>query len=286
MKTTRLALFAVLSAAVCLVAACEKDGGRSLDATDFPSSVDDPAIVEVSKAGSGTLQKLRLTPKADTIQDLHIDIVMKGGPMDMQMGMDMQTVVSKVHADGSFDVESSFTDMNMPAAAGIDPSIMKDILAKIKSTTTLSPRGKMSGSLDMGSDPALQSFSSTFEQLGFALPEEAVGVGATWSTKETLERNGLVVYQEIVYEIKTLDADKATMKMTITQRAPKQSVDMMGQSMTIEKMSTDGGGTLGIDFGKGMPTSMKLDLRTKTTMKVGDQKQSIDMNMDIDMFEQ
>lgn len=281
MNTIRIAL----CAALCL-AACEKDGGRNLDAKDFPSSVDDPAIVELDNAGSGNLQQLRLEPEANTTQNLHIDIVMKGGPMDMSMGMDMKTTVAKVHGDGSFDVESVFTDMNMPSMAGVDPSMMKNILADIKSTTTLTPRGKMSGSLQMGDDPALQGFSSTFEQLGFALPEEAVGVGATWSTKETLERNGMIVYQEIVYEILSLDAKTAKLKMTVTQRAPKQSVDMMGQSMTLEKLETDGGGSLEIDFGKGMPTAMKLDLTAKTTMKAGGQKQSIDMDMNIDMFEQ
>ena len=276
---------AVLGLVLCVGSACEKDVHK-LDASDFPASADDPAIIEVTSAGSGAQHPLRLAPAVDSAQTLHLDLVMGGLPIEVNMGMDMSSKVIAVHDDGSYDVESTIDNVVLPEM-GADTASVSDMLKGVKTTTTMSARGGVkSGTVNLGTGlEALNAFSGSMEQLGFALPEEPVAIGASWTTRETLERNGVRVFQEIVYEITALGADSATMKMTLHQRAPKQTITMVGQEITYDSLESKGSGTLGLVFSKPMPVMMSIEMSIKTKVSVGGQTQKVDTSLTIAMTE-
>ena len=269
--------------------ACEKDS-KPLNESEYPRNVGDPPIVSIQNAGRTPQQTLRLRPAVDTEQkvELRLEMAMGGAAAampSMDMAMHMSSKVGKVEDNGTFHQNVSIDSVKFdnPELAGMG---LSDMLSGMKVSQITSDRGIITGgSIDLPPKMAMLKpmFDDSMKQLAFSLPEGPVGVGATWTTKETLEKNSMRIYQEITFKITELDKTRAKLDMTMKQQALRQDIEMMGQKMTLEKLSSSGSGTAVLTFDKPMPTAMNLTIKVSTAMKVGDQRATVDMTMKMDM---
>ena len=280
-------ILAVLLAGV----ACEKDSKKTLDPSEYPKNVGDPAIVEMAEAGRTPHQPLRLKPAVDTEQKVQMNLEMDmKGPMaaaapNMNMSMNMAAKVTKVEANGNFHTEMGFEGIKF-ADPQLESMGMGDMLNGMKMTQITSERGVMEGGgVQLPPDLAMLKpmFDDSMKQLAFALPKESVGIGASWPTKETLEKNNVRVYQEITFTVAELAKNQAKLKMKLMQQAPSQTIDMMGQKVKVEKLESKGTGSATLAFDKPLPTAMNLTMDMTTKMSVNGQSVAMDMGLKVDM---
>jgi len=128
----------------------------------------------------------------------------------------------------------------------------------------------------------------SFSSSSTPLPEEAVGPGAKWEYKTRLKSQGMAIDQTVDFELVSADGDHVNLRSTITQSAANQKISnpaMPTMKMDLTKMSGNGGGTSTLDLGKLMPVSGTLAEKTEMVMgmNVGQQKQTMDMKMDINV---
>ena len=270
----KLYMTGALCAALCVVTACKKDG-TSLDAKDFPSNVGDPAIIELLNPGSGTPKALRLSPVIDSTQIVHFSASIDAGRVSIRMDMNINTVVARIHDDGSFDLVGTPSDVELTRNG--DEVSASEIRGAFEVRTTLTPRGENeTTTLDEdGAGDAAGPISDSIKYPGYIFPEEPVGMGAKWTAKETVESKGILLFQQVLYEITALEVDSVTMKLTVTQDAPRQSVFLGGQSATIDSYDGRGTGELTQGFANGMPTSLKVEMKQTTQVSAGGSSQKV-----------
>jgi len=211
--------------------------------------------------------------------------------------------VTDVATSGDITFGMTFTDARA-GAAGPDESVaalMAMGLALLKGlggTGTITSRGitkSMKMNLDRIEDPAVRASleqSATIEYLFTPLPEAAVGVGAKWEIRETVEKDGLTMFKRSEYELVRLDAARATITVKTGQTAPPQSASKPGtpaaEQARLEKLTGSGSGTTTVRFAAlaapttmdstislvmglnvdGKTESLTSDIRSKITMTV------------------
>jgi hypothetical protein len=275
---SRLAIVAALAA--LSVAGCEKadDVAVELDSAEFPKSVDDKPILKVRGTGSGTKKALRLQPKQGLEQQLTFDI--KGGMsgMKMDMTMVMDSKVTRVRPDGTFDVSASFADLKMrgPQAAGDAGDMVKEMMKDMGMTWTFTERGDLEAQKVTGGLAGL--VDQGFAQLFLSLPKEPIGVGASWVVNDVISNQGMTVRQQLRYKVKKIDGNRVELDMGVTQRAGAQDLGMA----QLDKLESSGKGTLIIDTSKALPQRMKLDLKVAVTVKVGGKTDTQDTRFEFD----
>jgi hypothetical protein len=103
------------------------------------------------------------------------------------------------------------------------------------------------------------------------LPDEAVGVGAKWKGTTKLETSGLVVLQENIVHLKSLNGNRAVVELTFKQSAPKQELAAAGlpPGAKVELIAMEGGGsgTMTVDFGT-LITDSKVNLKMTVDTKI------------------
>lgn len=173
------------------------------------------------------------------------------------------------------------TKDSMPGAA----DMMKDQLANIKGMTTtmkIDAHGKV---LEMNVDtsklaPELQQTmgqtKQSLDQMVAQLPPQAVGKGAKWRVKQTVDQGGMKVDQTTVFEVVEVSAGKAKIKGVATLSAPKQDIDQGGMKVTLESLTGNAVTDMDIDFTKVVPAvTGTVDMK----MKMNAMGQSADMAM-------
>jgi hypothetical protein len=158
----------------------------------------------------------------------------------------------------------------------------------------INSRGEMkSASFDASkiSNPQLrQTMSSTFDSIrsmSLPLPEQAVGPGARWQVRQSMEASGIKSTQTIDVELVSADARTAMLKIATTQHAPPQTVslpDLPGATVNLQKLDGAGTGTVNVPFDALIPTS-ELTSRTNTVMDIemGGNKQNMGMDVTLKM---
>ena len=108
-------------------------------------------------------------------------------------------------------------------------------------------------------DPALAAEieqTGTSDQLQVPLPEEAVGVGATWEVVQQIPAAGLELEQVLVYELVAVDLPIIELKVTGTQSVPAGAVlEAQGTEATVVSWQLDIDGTMTQDLSTMVPTS-------------------------------
>lgn len=174
--------------------------------------------------------------------------------------------------------------------------LMRAALAEVgafSGSMTLDARGALrDSSLNLdGLAPAarqqVESMATSMEQMTVPLPEEAVGVGATWNVAQTISQNGLTVMQNTTFTLVERTAQGARMNVAVTQTAaPQQLQDPSlppGATVTAGLQST-GTGTMALRFDSLVPTSsLRLDMAMEMQMAMGAGATPIPMNMTMRM---
>ena len=222
--------------------------------------------------------------------------------MDMPaMLMTMDFGVKDISDAGDITYTMVFSDATVAADTNTPPAIaaaMKSSLASIRGMTgtgRMSSHGIVKGveiKLPAAADPqmskTMDQMKESFSSSSTPLPEEAVGPGAKWEYQTRIKSQGMTIDQNLHYELIAIEGDRLTLRSTITQNAANQKIQnpaMPGLKVDLTKMTGNGTGSSTFDLGRIMPVSGTLAEKTEVIMdmNVGQQKQTMDMKMDMNI---
>ena len=257
--------------------------------------------VKLLSAGAEPRRVLRLQPQPGQLQTttttLKMDMDMGlGQPMKMPaIIMPMEVTVKNVSANGDITYEIVIGDVSVAVDPDALPQVaeaMKASLGGVKGlsgTATMSPRGFSKDSdsmLPSDADPqmrqALSQLQETWSNIAAQLPEEAVGVGAKWEVRQPLKSQGMTVNQTATYELLSLDGDRLSTAITMTQSASNQKIQnpaMPQMQLDVTKLTGSGRGNMTLDLGQVMPLTATLQAQTEMSLSIdmGGQKQRMTM---------
>ena len=279
-KISRLLPAAIVAGAFFAVASPHAQTPISMPG--YPA-VGAPPTVTLLSAGAEPRKQLRYTIAAgaaarmDVASTINLSMTAAGVafPIDLPKStMVVDLTVTSVAPNGDITYNMAFTEMSSdgpvtnPIAAPLLAG-MADSVKSIKGTTTISNRGiTKSSKLDAG-DPATQlllgQLMSSVGNPSMPFPEEAVGVGAKWEVRQALSGGGQTKFEKATYELVSIDGSTVSLKSTIEQTAPAQSVSNpmlpAGTELSLEKLTGTGSGTATIRLDSLVPTS-----QTETTI--------------------
>jgi len=179
--------------------------------------------------------------------------------------------VTDVAANGDITYTVAFTGMTAEAAPGAPDAMAGAVqgaaegIKALKGSVTMSDRGinkSTSLNVDQITDPTtkqlLGSMSSSLESMSMPMPDEAVGVGAKWEVRQAIRNAGAQVFQRVTCELTAVDAQGATIKTSVEQTIPPQSVTnpaLQGATVNVEKGAGTSAGTVTLRFNSLVPTS-------------------------------
>jgi hypothetical protein len=264
-----------------------------LDAQAAPAGYPEigaPAVVTLSSSGAEPRRALRYTFTKGRQDQMSMAMTM-GMAMDVQgmsmPQMDLPTAhmtatmtTNDISASGDTTVTALLQGMTWDTNGDANIAALLQSAADLKGmtyTVPMSTRGIMGKSdLDLSkiANPQLSqvigSMSSSLQSLSMPLPEEAVGVGATWEVRQAMS-NGMRIYQRVQVELASLTDRECTLKVTVSQTAPPQPVSNpalpAGVQASLDTLQGTGTGTMMIRFDSVVPTS-EMTSRTATTMSV------------------
>jgi hypothetical protein len=163
----------------------------------------------------------------------------------------------------------------------------------LKGTATVDARGATREgkfALDGKENPQLaqlvDSMGQSMRQMSIPLPEAAVGVGARWQARQRMQMGGMTIYQVGDYTLESLDGDKLTLKVKLTQLGPKQTMDPPGLppgvSAELLDMRGIGEGTMEVALTSLVPVS-QVKVTSNTSMRMTTQGTPQDMKMTMTM---
>jgi len=269
------------------------------------------SAVRVLTAGSEPRVALKFHPTVGDKQELAMTMNMSmamtmNGKASQAMAipgivMTMDMEIKDIAANGDITYALTIKDAtvaNDPAAVPAMTAVMKTALAKF---TGLAGTGHMTDhgivqSVELNvadmSDPqmakTLSQIKDSMNNSSFVLPAEPVGPGARWEYKSRVKSQGMILDQTIGYELVSVEGDHLNVATTLTQNAANQKITnpaMPTLKMDLTKMSGTGTGKSVVDLGRMFPLNATLEenLEMVMGMKVGQQNQSMDMKMSMNL---
>jgi hypothetical protein len=260
-----------------------------------------PAVVTVLSAGSEPRTRLRYTLarsyKEHLAMSLRLTLSMDMAGMalpPMQMPLMTQGAdvsVTDVSAGGDISYAIGFTGFGVERPSGGDPATvalfesmgpaLQDLDSAVKGIAaggTISDRGvSRSVHIDLTkiTDPQqrqmMEPVSNTMQSLSTPLPDEAVGAGARWESRQALAAGGMQVFQKTVFELVALEGKTARLKVTMEQTAPPQPLSNPllppGTDARLQKHSGTGSGTIALRLDALVPAS-DMTMQTNTLMEL------------------
>ncbi len=280
--------------------------------TVTPAAADAPTIT-LTNPGAEPRQQLRFT----TTKGFHQDALMT---MDMAMALDMgiqklpktvlpttkmvmDSTVTDVSAEGDIHYEFKLRDIEVVPREGSPDmmvSSMKTALAGmngLKGSSTVSNRGVVKAATfeipDTVPDQMRQTMDSLQESVGqvaVPLPEEAVGVGATWEATSQITRgNGINMTQKTSYELVSVEGSQVKLKIKLDQTAEPQTIKAPGMPAGADAklidLKSSGSGETVLDLTKLAPldSTISMDSKFKMAVKAMGQEQNVSMEMQLVM---
>lgn len=242
--------------------------GSSIGATSPGEAIEAPSTVELVSAGAEPRQRLTyaLAKGVKSAIELSIDVDFKakevGGPMPT-MTMAMELGAEAVLADGKMRVRSTVTRVTAKDRPGAKfsadtVSAQGMMLEGIGVVGTLAPNGSLSDAhLDFGDKhlpPELQSQLSSltkgFERVALALPDQPVGIGATWRTRKEVIESGAHMSSTTTIVLEKIEGSVITFARTAEVTGPDQVLQQMGVSVTMKNISGKGTGHGTLDLSR------------------------------------
>jgi hypothetical protein len=104
------------------------------------------------------------------------------------------------------------------------------------------------------------------------LPEEAVGIGARWQLTQLVSSEGLLVEQTVIYELTTLEGDRAHLKATLSYRADPQPAHLpgmpQGTSAELVQLDSKGNGEVSFDASRLLPPSARVSVQSQSEFRL------------------
>jgi len=251
-----------------------------------------PAIVRLTSAGTAPRSVLRYAVAANYKTHMDMSIAMglsvsgPGSPAH-QIQMPAMTIgaelsVTNVTPAGDVSYEFAYTSVRLDGSGAVDPEIaplfqnLDGDVKTVRGAATMTSWGvtrdaridtsKMTNPL---MSETLDSLSNSLAGLTVPLPQEAVGAGARWESRQTIQTRGLAVFQRTLWELIALDGKTMKLKTAIEQTAPPQSLSNermpAGSERMLQKFTGRGSGTVTIALDALVPTS-EVNSQTDMTM--------------------
>lgn len=236
----------------------------------------DPNGIEVIYAGSEPRRSLRYRiTKGDKQQvelsmDIDLDAGGRGGPLPTVI-VGTELVAEDVLADQSMRVRvtiTSITARDVPNST-LTAESMTEHMQLLKGTSltgTLLPDGgirelhaEAAAKLPPALAQQLETVGKSFQQITLPLPHAAIGDGAAWRMKRTIEQNGMKLFTVTTIVATAVGEHGFSFTSSTSLGGPDQKVAMQGH--TIEMTSIGGVGT-----GKGTLDLTKMVMTGESTM--------------------
>jgi hypothetical protein len=260
----------------------------------------EPRSVELLENGKAPREPLRLTPSAGTSASSIISFVLTieqtlgdERVLDLEtpeMQLPFETTIQSV--DGAGNATMGFAYGAPTVGTGGDRQVAEQLeqtlpaLAGIGSSITVDPRGTLvDGALGVSGEASggaeiLASLNDQLAQLSVPFPEEAVGVGARWRARATLDLNGVEVRSTFVYTLRGRDGGRIELSVRITQTARDQPVESSalpsGTDVRITSYKNKGRGSVTFDLAQVLATQSEISLSGRHVFAVeqsGDEQQ-------------
>jgi hypothetical protein len=273
-------------------------------------AVGSPSVIKMIDAGAQPRKALRYAVPAgfkgrmDMTMSLGINVNIPGvGAMPMNLPsvkMSADLAVTGVAANGDTSYTLAFSGVTVDAAGGeANPMMvgalqgMQSAITGIKGTSTMSTRGLVkSAKIDAGSAPEAQQMlgelTSQIENLATPFPEEAVGVGAKWETRQALKTAGQYMFQKVTTEVVSIDGSTVKLKFTTEQTVPQQAFTNpmlpAGTDVSLDGGKGTGSGTMAVRLDSLIPTGDSSIVSTMSmTINMGGQSQPMSMENTVKM---
>lgn len=306
----RPAALSLSTLAIAAWLAVSSPGAQAEPSPDAKAATSADPVVKLLNAGSEPRRKLRMHPKAGDKQtsDLTFKIAMETaaagaptGPMKMPpMKLTMEVTVKSVASDGRISYDLVMTD----ASVGDDPDAMPQLVEAVKSsilglkglsgTGVVTDRGFNRGvemNTPASAEPqlrqALEQAKDAISRMASPLPDEPVGIGASWQFEQPIKSQGMTINQTVTYQLVSQEGGRLNTKSTIVQSAADQKIqppaEMQGMDLKLVKMEGHGGGNITSDLEKILPIKATADMHSDVNMQMtlGGQANSMVMKMDV-----
>jgi len=265
--------------------------------------------VKLLEPGAEPRQQIRLHPKPGDKQFLEISMKptmqatvgqMVNPPMKMpEMKVALQLTVSEVSSEGNISYQTVLSDANVAVGPGADPQMLQAVQSAMSSLKGLSGSGTISNrGFDKGSEfkapadanpavrQALEQMKEITANLAIPLPEEAIGPGAKWQATSVVKSQGITLDQTAVYQLVSLDSDRAAVTSSITQHAANQKIQnpaMPGMQADLTKMEGTGSSKVSLLLTQILPSSGTMDFHSEVNMSMNMAGQNQPMTMKADV---
>jgi hypothetical protein len=267
-----------------------------------------PLEVKLLNPGTGDRQVLRFKPAVGTRQlsvmsfeqAMVLSMLGKSLPSpDLPLiNTTIEVIVTKVEENGDIHYQFSYPSMEVVPKPGTPSTLVEPIRAQLKQLKNIrgnfvmNNRGQLqAGNFELPKDlepvvrQLFEQFSQSINQLSFPLPEEAVGIGATWQTTATLAINGMRLTQTGTYELVSRNNNIATLNIQVKQQAPPQVINSPTLPATtkvqLKKLETQGRGRSTLDLSKPFVQQSTLSMQStsQTSTRTPESAQEFDMTI-------
>jgi hypothetical protein len=247
-----------------------------------------PPEIRLLDAGQSPHRALRFTiddevkERATIRMKVESQTTMNGQPMPSpvpQMEMVVAAVTKPAPGGDTLESRMMFEDVRL-----LNPEVFPeqvrpmleqnfDALEKLEYLMAFDRRGVLVKAETLGVEklaPAMRAsadqMASQMRQMSALLPQEPIGVGGRWQVTQDLPMPALRLRQTATYEVKAIDGDRISLKVSLVQEAPAQT---MQNGMRLTSFEGKGDGTLVVDLARITPA--EGEIRSTNSM-------SFDMN--------
>lgn len=203
----------------------------------------------------------------------------------MVMGLDI--LVGERGPDKSWKIDAALERVGLQAKGPQQEAMASQMRApmdKLKGLQLgyfISPTGhvrdikiRMPAGFPQQAEQLLSGMNQSFEAMVTPLPEEPVGVGATWEVVTRVSSSGADLVQLATYTLKARAGTKATLDVTVKQVAAKATINPpglpAGTTARMISFHSNGGGLSQIDTTSVAPVSGRMDVKSGMQLEVGD----------------
>lgn len=272
--TPRRRLAALAVGAALLLAGCGASGGEGVDrstttaAARTPGKDPAPAQIRIIEPGAEPRQVLRVQPEVGTEQvemttssRITMDIMGEEQTADTPPLIQTVEIAVTERDDGRLAISQEVLDVEV--GPGGTPEVRKEVarsteaLVGMTATMVMDDQGEMSDlRVDLPDDaPAMYAalidqMEGTMEQLMIPVPDEPMGLGASWSATKPIDLLGASVETTITYTVTALDENGFSVRTeTKLSAAPNQEISVSGETGTLVAFGGTGTGESTSRFG-------------------------------------
>ena len=291
--SSKFVMAAVAAACLTTVAVRAQTPAQAPKMEAYPA-IGAPVAVKLIDAGAQPRKALRYSVPAtfksgiDMTMTMNMTVNAMGTSIPLNMGVKTTGNVAVTGVtNGDTTYTMAFTDVSMDAGADANPimatafqAVQSAILA-LKGTATISAVGvvksaKMDASGAGQAQQMMGELTSMLENLATAFPDEAVGVGAKWETRQSLLSAGQYSFMKKITEIVSIDGSVVKLKFTSEQVIPAQTMTnpAFPMEMQLDASKGSGSGTADVRLDSLIP---KGESTSTSTMSMSMQGQAMSM---------